>query len=231
MHRHLRPTSLRELTSDTLCETLPVGRCEATIAGFLSQQAHNLCAVLVENKHGHGKAEVLKVLTDAEKVSGEVVVKKEVPDIIFDLCGGFGGAILQPRTIADLGVETLAGCQSFVFLDEREQVERHLIVAAPRNVRERIIYDGRHYIHVLLEHGSRVDGKRGTGFIARQRFNGVEIKKVHNLLIFSAKLWTAWGARKDALLPCQSCVASFLRLFSCITFLLCHWRFYYILLF
>lgn len=44
------------------------------------------------------------------------------------------GAVLQPGAIADLGVETLAGCQSFVFLDEREQVERHLIVAAPRNV-------------------------------------------------------------------------------------------------
>lgn len=77
---------------------------------------------------------MLEVLTDAEKVSGEVVVKKEVLDIILDLCGGFGGAILQPGSVADFGVETLAGCQSFVFLDEREQVERHLIVAAPRNV-------------------------------------------------------------------------------------------------
>ena len=28
-----------------------VGRCEAAITGFFSQQAHNLCAVLVENKH------------------------------------------------------------------------------------------------------------------------------------------------------------------------------------
>ena len=46
------------------------------------------------------------------------------------------------------------------------------------------IYYGRYNIHVLLEHGSRVDGKRGTGFIARQRFNEVIIKKVHNLLIF-----------------------------------------------
>lgn len=77
---------------------------------------------------------MLKVLADAEKVSGEVVVKKEVLDIILDLCGGFGGAVMQPGAIADLGVEALAGCQSFIFLDEREQVERHLIVAAPRDV-------------------------------------------------------------------------------------------------
>ena len=78
----------------------------------------------------------------------------------------------------------------FVFLDEREQVERHLIVAAPRHIRERIIYDGRHNIHVLAEHGSRVDGERGAGFIARQRLNGVIIKKVHNDADLSAKLWT-----------------------------------------
>ena len=92
---------------------MSIGGREATITGFLSQQAYNLCAVLVENKHGYGEAEVLKVLTDAEKVSGEVIVKKEVLDIILDLCGCFGGAILQSRTIAYLGIETLAGCQSF----------------------------------------------------------------------------------------------------------------------
>lgn len=99
-----------------------------------------------------------------------------------------------------LGVETLAGCQCFVFLDEREQVERHMIishsvdelkvVAAPRDIRERIIYDGRQNIHVLLEHGSRIDGKRSAGFISRQRLNGVIIKKVHNNANLSAKLWT-----------------------------------------
>ena len=113
-----------------------------------------------KDNHTHGEAEVLEVLTDAKEVSGEVIVKEEVFDIILDLCGGFGGAVLQPRTVADLGVETLAGCQSFVFLDEREQVERHLIVAAPRNIRESIVYDGRHNIHVLLENGRGIDGKR-----------------------------------------------------------------------
>ena len=51
-----------------------VGRGEAAVTGFLTQEAHNLCAVLVENKHADGEAEVLEVLTDAEKVCGEVVV-------------------------------------------------------------------------------------------------------------------------------------------------------------
>lgn len=127
---------------------------------------------------------MFEVLTDTEEVCGEVIVKKEVLDLRLDGSGGFGGAVLQPGSVADLGVETLAGCQSFVFLDEREQVERHLIVAAPRNIAKSIVYDGRHDVNVLTEHGGRVDGERGAGFIARQRLNGVEIKKVHNLLIF-----------------------------------------------
>lgn len=170
-----------------------VSRGEATVTGFLSQQADDARAVLVENKHRHGEAEVLEVLADAEKVCGEVVVKEEVIDSRLDRCGGFGGAVLQPRTVADLGVETLAGCQSFIFLDERKQVERHLItshsvgelkvVAAPRNVRERIVYDGRHDVNALTEHGGGVDGERGAGLIARQRLDGVEIeskRSVHN---------------------------------------------------
>ena len=109
---------------------------------------------------------------------------------------------IAARTIADLGVETLAGCQCFVFLDEREQVERLLIVAAPRNVRERIIYDGLHNIHALLEHGSRVNGKRGAGFIAQQRLNGVEIKKVHNYAEFVSEVMDLMtvAKRRDLLL-------------------------------
>ena len=171
----LSPVGVKDFGNTTVF----VSRGEATITGFLSQQTDDARAVLVENKHGHGEAKVLEVLTDAEEVSGEVVVKKEVLDIILDLCGGFGGAVLQPGAIADLGVEALAGCQSFVFLDESKQVERHLIVAAPRNVRERIVNNCRHNVNFLTEHGGRVDRKRSTGFIARQRFNGVIIKKVH----------------------------------------------------
>ncbi len=52
-----------------------VGRGEAAVTGFLTQESHNLCAVLVENKHADGEAEVLEVLTDAEKICGEVVVE------------------------------------------------------------------------------------------------------------------------------------------------------------
>lgn len=95
--------------------TVLVGQDEATITGFLSQQTDDARAILVENKHRHGEAEVLEVLTDAEEVSGEVIVKEGVIDCRLDLRGGFGGAVLQPQTIADLGFEILVGCQSLVF--------------------------------------------------------------------------------------------------------------------
>lgn len=69
-----------------------VSRGKATITGFLSQQADDTRAVLVGNKHRHGEAEVFDVLTDAEEVCGEVVVKEEVFDSRLDRCRGFGGA-------------------------------------------------------------------------------------------------------------------------------------------
>lgn len=68
--------------------------------------------------------------------------------------------------------------------------------------------------HVLAEHGGGIDGinakrfaltkKRCASLEAGQVFNGVVVdwgkRKVHNLLKFSAKLWTTlWGARKDAI--------------------------------
>ena len=167
----LSPVGVKDFGNSTVL----VSRGEATITGFLSQQTDDARAVLVENKYGHGEAKVLEVLTDAEEVSGEVIVKEEVIDSRLDRCGGFGGAVLQSRTIADLGVEALAGCQSFVFFDESKQVERHLIVAAPRNIAKAIVYDSRHNIHVLLEYGRGIDGERSAGLEARKRFNGIEI--------------------------------------------------------
>lgn len=163
---------------------MTVSRCEATIAGFLSQQTDDARAVLVENKHRHGEAKVLEVLRNAEEVGGEVIVEGEVLDVPLDGCGGFGNAVLQAGSVADLGVEALTGCQCFVLLDEREQVERHLIVAAPGNIRERIVYDSRHDVNVLTEHGGRVDGERGAGLEARKRLDGIVVefgkREVHN---------------------------------------------------
>ena len=38
-------------------------------------QPHSFRAVARKDNHTHGEAEVLKILTDAEEVSGEVIVK------------------------------------------------------------------------------------------------------------------------------------------------------------
>lgn len=111
-----------------------VGRGEAAVTGFLTQEAHNLCAVLVENKHADGEAKVLEVLTDSEEGGREVVVKEEVVDFILDVGGSDAGIIRQAGTVADLCIETLAGCSCFVFLYEGENVGRHLIVAAPGDI-------------------------------------------------------------------------------------------------
>ncbi len=81
----------------------------------------------------------------------------------------------QAGAVADLSVETLAGCEGFVFLYEGENVERHLIVASPGNIREAVVYDSRHNIHVLAEHGLRVDGEGGTSVEAGQLPHGAEI--------------------------------------------------------
>jgi hypothetical protein len=63
-----------------------------------------------------------------------------------------------------------------------------LVVAAPRDIREAVVYHSRHNIHVLLENGSGVYRKRSASLEAGQVFNGVKIKvgirKVHNSLIF-----------------------------------------------
>lgn len=108
----------------------------------------------------------------------------------------------------DLGVKELAGCQRLVLLDKTDNVERHLIisrsvdelkvVAAPRHIAEAIVNDSRDDVDVFsarqsgraddLEDRRRVDGERGAGFIARKRFNGIEIKKVHNFEIDVSKL-------------------------------------------
>lgn len=152
-----------------------VGRGEAAVTGFLTQEAHNLCAVLVENKHADGEAEVLEVLTDSEEVCGEVVVEKEVLDFILDRGGGDAGIIPQACAIADLGVETLTGGECFVFLYEVENIERHLVVAAPRDIREFIVYERWHDVGVLPEHRLRIDGKGSTGFKTGQLLHGAEI--------------------------------------------------------
>lgn len=110
--------------------------------------------------------------------------------------GGDAGIVAQTCAIAHLGVEALAGGEGFVFLYEVENIERHLVVAAPGDIRELIVYERRHDVGVLPEHRLRIDGKGSTGFKSGQLLHGAEIKvvgvkrKVHNIDVGGSKLWT-----------------------------------------
>jgi len=99
----------------------------------------------------------------------------EVIDFLFYGIVGDAGIVAQTCAISDFGVETLAGGQSFVFLDERENVERHLVVSAPRHIREAIINDSRHNVNVFFENRLRVDRKRCASRQAGQLLYGAEI--------------------------------------------------------
>lgn len=110
---------------------------------------------------------------------------------------------MQAGAVTGLGVEDLAGGEGFVLLNEVENVERHLVVAATRNIRERIIYGCRHDVDVFrnTEEELTMNAVRtsypGT-FSMELRLRSVGNRKIHNLLRFSAKLWTLWCQRKDS---------------------------------
>ena len=53
---------------------LLTGRGKANIASLLAQHPHHLVALLIENNHAHGKAEVLEILANTEKCSGIYVI-------------------------------------------------------------------------------------------------------------------------------------------------------------
>lgn len=54
----------------------------------------------------------------------------------------------------------------------------------PRGYKKCIVYDGRHDVNVLSQHGGLVVGERGASFMARQRLDGVVVefgkREVHN---------------------------------------------------
>lgn len=109
----------------------------------------------------------------------------------------------QAMTEADLCIETLAGCQIFIFLDMVKNVERHLIVAAPRRIAQTIFNDSRHDVRVFLEHLGRIDLEDSASVETGQVFDGVEIKvvgnrEVQNLLIFQRSYGFLYGREKTS---------------------------------
>jgi len=85
------------------------------------------------------------------------------------------GVVLQTAAIAHLSVEHLAGGEGLVTLDEVNDVVRHVVVVAPRNVGQRFVDDRRHDVHVFLEHLAAVGLESCRCVEHRDGFNAIII--------------------------------------------------------
>ena len=115
------------------------------------EQPHDFRAVARKDNHTHGKAKMLEVLTYAEVIRGDVIVKKEVLDFALDGCSSKTSVVAQTAAETDFSIEHLASGERLVVLDELQYVERHIVVASPRHIRKRVVNDDRHDVNVFFE--------------------------------------------------------------------------------
>lgn len=134
--------------------------------------ADNVTVILIEDDHADAKAEVLEVLTHAEKVTCEVVVQHEVIHLRFHLCGGKPRVIDKSAIIADFGIEHLASAHRLVRLDEVNDIVRHLVVNSPWNVLHLVVDDDWCDVVLLLEDFRCLGGEDCGGVDARDGGNG-----------------------------------------------------------
>ena len=141
-----------------------VSRGKTAVAGLLSDEPHNLCALGVQYDHRHGESKVLEVLAHAEEIACEVVVKKKVLDVCGDGIGGMGGVVLEAGAVAHFGVEHLTGGEGFVTLDKVDDVEGHKVRGTPRHICVGVGEDSRRNLAVLFENRLRLgESRRGAG--------------------------------------------------------------------
>ena len=119
--------------------------------------------------------EVLEVLAHTEEVRGQGVVEQEVLDLPLDIAATRVGVVLQPATVAHLSIEHLAGGEGFVTLDEVNDVIRHIVIASPWDVGQRLVDDRRHDVHVFLEHLAAVGLESGRCVEHRDGFYTIKI--------------------------------------------------------
>ena len=94
---------------------------------------------------------MLEVLTYAEVIRGDVIVKKEVLDFTLDGCGSKTSVVAETAAETDFSIKHLARGERLVVLDELQYVERHIVVATPRHIRKRVVDDDRHDVNVFFE--------------------------------------------------------------------------------
>ena len=105
---------------------------------------------------------MLEVLPHTEEVTCEVVVQHKIIPLRLHLCGGKLRVVDKSASVADFGVEHLAGAQCLVRLDEVNDIVRHLIVTSPRDVLHLVVDDDWCNVVLLLE-DFRCLGGEGCG--------------------------------------------------------------------
>ena len=105
---------------------------------------------------------MLKVQAHSEEVTCEVVVQHKV--IHLRLCGGKLRVVDKFASVADFGVEHLAGAQCLVGFDEIDDVIWHTVVTSPGYIFHALVdEDGRDV--VLLLKDFRCLGGEGCGCV------------------------------------------------------------------
>ena len=173
------PVGIEDVRDDAVF----VSRSEADIAGLLACETDDARAVLVEDNHADGEAEVLEVLTDTEEVCRKVVVGEEVVHLRCCLCGGSACVVDKAAAVADFGVEHLAGGKSLVGLDKVNDVVRHLVVGTPGDVLHPFGDEDGGDVVLLFEDFTRLGSEGGGGVGAGEGVDGGEGESIrHNAL-------------------------------------------------
>ena len=149
-----------------------VGRSKADIARLFAHDADDATGIPIEDDHADAKAEVLKVLAHAEKVTCEVVVQYKIIHLRLHLCGGKLCVIDKSAAIADFGIEHLASAHCLVRLDEINDVVRHLIVTSPWDVPHLVVDDDWCDVMLLLKDFRCLGGEGCGGVGVRDGDNG-----------------------------------------------------------
>ena len=145
-----------------------VSRRKTAVARLFADDTHNLARVIVEDDDRDGESKVFEVLTNAEEIGSEVVLKQEVLDVLLHLCGAFPGVVLQACTIADFGIELLTSGERFIILDLADDVVGHGIVLPPRDKTLSSVENTAVKFRVLTEYFAAVRHKRHRNFGVRQ---------------------------------------------------------------
>ena len=95
---------------------------------------------------------MLEVLTYAEVIRGDVVVKKEILDFALDGGSSKTSVVVQTAAETDFSIKHLARGERLIVLDELQYVERHIVVASPRHIRDRVVNDDRYDVNVFFKY-------------------------------------------------------------------------------